>query len=205
MSKGNMFNLSPVASLVFDASALINIASSGICAEFIAALGRNCLVEEIAWREITGHIEKYRLNENIKKAVSCGQLDIVDMSQSEAAMYISLVSAPHPNTLDDGEAATIALAHNREAIAVIDEKKGGRIAGELVPPLNVLSTLDLFKMIEDGCQSNGLCINTALFKSLTKARMRVPFEHEDWVFQCLTGEQVKQCVCLPKRLRERAF
>jgi predicted nucleic acid-binding protein len=114
------------------------------------------------------------------------------------------VAALHPNALDDGEAATIAVAYFRESVAVLDEKKGRRIAGELIPPLKVLSTIDLFRMIENRCQSNGICINSALFNSLTKSRMRVPFEDESWVIQRLSKNQIQQCSSLPKRLRKNA-
>ena len=155
MTKGKLPILTPDISLAFDASALINIAASGYCAEFVSSLGRPCFAEEIVWREVAKYTERYRLNENIEKAVACGLVDIVDMSQLEAVTYLSLIAAPHPNGLDDGEAATIAVAHSRRAVAIIDEKKGRRIASELIPPLPVLSTMDLFRMIERESLANG--------------------------------------------------
>ena len=205
MTRGELEQVPSEVPLIFDASALINIASSGVCAEFLTSLGCNCLAETIVWREVTDHIEKYNLNKNIELAAACYQIDIVDMSSLESSMYLDLVAALHPNALDDGEAATIAVAHSRESIAILDEKKGRRIAGELIPPLKVLSTIDLFRMIENKCQSNGICIKSALFNSLTKSRMRVSFEDENWVIQRLSKNQVHQCLSLPKRLRKNAI
>lgn len=202
MSNNMFLNLPSDTPFVFDASALINIASSGFCSEFISLLGRKCIAETIVWREVTTYIEKYSLNKNIENAVVCGQIDIVDMSDLEASSYIDFITSPHPNTLDDGEAATIAVAQNQKAIAIIDEKKGNRIAGELVPPLDVLSTLDLFRAIEAECHSRDMCLNTALFNSLTQAKMRVPHKHEGWVVQLLSTDQITQCSSLPLRLRK---
>ena len=187
---------------VFDASALINIAASGYCVEILASLGRKCLAETIVWRELSDHIEKYDINKNIELAVSNEHLDIGDMVSHESTMFLNLITAPHPNTLDDGEAATIAVAHFRGSIAIIDEKKGRRIAETFAPPVQIMSTLDLFRMIENNCNSKDVCLNSALFNSLTQARMRVPVEHETWVINRLSSQQIEQCQSLPRRLRE---
>jgi predicted nucleic acid-binding protein len=202
MTKGEPEQVHTEVALIFDASALINIASSGFCSKILASLECNCLCEAIVWREVTYHIKKYNLNKNMEVAAACSLINITDMSSLESSMYLDFISAMHPNTLDDGEAATMAVAYCRNLIAVLDEKKGRRIANELIPPLKVLSTIDLFRMVENKCQSNGICINSALFNSLAKARMRVLFEDEEWVVQRLSKDQIQHCRSLPKRLRE---
>lgn len=187
--------------LVFDASVLINLAHSGICIDFFEALGSECLVESIVWREITEHTKRYQLNINIEDAHRRRIFEIVDMSQNEATNFIKLITAPYPNALDEGEAATIAVACGKNAIAVLDERKGLRIAREQIPPVEVLTTLDLFRLVEADLRVAGLSPETALYNSLSQARMRVPKEHEEWVVGQLSEKQIQNCKSLPKGIR----
>jgi predicted nucleic acid-binding protein len=201
MNKCTLDGLSRDRLLVFDASVLINIAHSGICTIFFEALGCACLVERITWREITDHTKRYHLNTEIEDALRRGLIDVIDMSRNEATTFINLITAPHNSALDEGEAATIAVACGKDAIAVIDEKKGLRIAAEQLPPVEVLTTLDLFRLVETNLRVAGASPEMALYNSLSQARMRVPIEHEEWVLGQLSEDQIFNCKSLAKRFR----
>ena len=58
--------------------------------------------------------------------------------------FSALVVGSVRDTLDDGEAATIACALEHEATVLIDEKKATRLCAERFPHLTVGSTVDLF-------------------------------------------------------------
>src|SRR3712207_8487184 len=46
--------------------------------------------------------------------------------RSAYEVFLGLVSAPSPEGLDDGEAATVAHAAEAHGVAVLDERKGDR-------------------------------------------------------------------------------
>ncbi len=57
--------------------------------------------------------------------------------------FADLVGGAAADTLDDGEAATIACAMERSAIALIDDRKAIRLWAERFPHLAVGCTLDV--------------------------------------------------------------
>jgi len=202
MSRSGLEGLTKEDLIVFDASALINVAASGYCSSFFEILPAQCVAEGIVFGEISNDLDKYPLNRNIGCAVDSEVLSIVDMDTNEASSFLGLVASGTSNDLDQGEAATIAVGSHRNAIAIIDERKGTRIALGQEPPVKVLSTLDLFKFIES-TDAKTIDVNAALFNSLTQARMRVPRIHEDWVVSRLTPDQIGHCRSLRKAVREK--
>ncbi|WP_261558205.1 hypothetical protein [Frankia tisae] len=62
-------------------------------------------------------------------------LEIASLSSSELDDFVALASS-----LDDGEAATLALAHGRSYVAVTDDKAARKAALRLIPQVAVIGT-----------------------------------------------------------------
>jgi hypothetical protein len=122
--------------------------------------------------------------------------------QGEAIKYFfELTGAPSPNDLDDGEAATLAIAITEPAIAIIDERKATKIANELCPETVLFSSLDIFSLqeVEDALTPSG--ISEALFNAIKHARMRVPAEYVGWVHERLELGQLQECSSMHRWLK----
>ncbi|HVW79364.1 MAG TPA: hypothetical protein VHB69_00285 [Mycobacteriales bacterium] len=74
--------------------------------------------------------------------VELHDIEIVELAPHELADYISLAVS-----LDDGEAATLALARSRGWPVVTDDRKAIRIAGSLRPAVRILDTPALLKLL----------------------------------------------------------
>src|SRR6202043_2386181 len=79
----------------------------------------------------------------LQELVAAGHIEIVSLGDTGWEHFETLVVGHAAETLDDGEAATIAYAAERGAVAVIDERKGTRICAARFPSLGVISTVDV--------------------------------------------------------------
>ncbi len=115
--------------------------------------------------------------------------------------FISLVSGPANQTLDDGEAATIASALEYNATALIDERKAIRICAERFEELSTGCTVDIFT--QDGVQRilGRDTLADAAFNALCQGRMRVPAPYVEWVVNLIGAERAAQCRSLPASVR----
>ena len=93
--------------------------------------------------------------------------------------FRALVLGDTADTLDDGEAATIACAIEMGAVAVIDERKAKRICQILYPTLVVGSTVDVLALDRVVQRLGEERLAEAVYKALSGARMRVLPEHTD--------------------------
>jgi predicted nucleic acid-binding protein len=71
----------------------------------------------------------------VKTPVDSSGVTRVSLAPDELAAYVDLASQ-----LDDGEAATLAAAQSRGWIVLTDDRKATRVAGEMAPPVAVMST-----------------------------------------------------------------
>jgi hypothetical protein len=125
--------------LVLDASVVINFLGTGNAATLIRALDRKCIVEGIAWREITRDpLTGKAATEPLKALMNAGILERQDMGMEATALFLDLALAQPPDGLGDGEAATLAHAAASGGSAVIDEKKAIRVGAAKVPHLRIL-------------------------------------------------------------------
>ena len=105
---------------------------------------------------------------------------------------------PAADTLDDGEAATIAYAHAVGTVALIDEKKAWRICAARFPNLAVHTTVDILtsahvtKLLGQGG------VGDAVFKVLSVGRMRVPPADYQRVVKIIGVDRAKLCTSLPE-------
>ena len=106
-------------------------------------------------------------------------------------------------TLDDGEAATIAHALETEppAIPLMDERKANRICADRFAHLVTGSTVDLLAQDDVQAALGRNRLASAVFNALYYGRMRVLPHHLDWAVNLIGPERAKQCESLPRSAR----
>ena len=189
------------APVVVDTSVVINLNATGWAEAILRSLPNRCVVVEDVLLELqfgrqTGRGDADALAVLIEQhLVERVRLGGVGMSH-----FASLVSGSAAETLDDGEAATIACAIERGAVALVDERKAIRICAERFPNLSVGCTVDV--LAQHHVQAAlGPGLADAVFNALDRGRMRVPDQHAQWVVDLIGKERAALCHSLPKRLR----
>jgi predicted nucleic acid-binding protein len=113
-----------------------------------------------------------------------------------------LVVGPAVETVDDGEAATIAYAVESDAVAILDDRKAIRICATRYPQVPLGSTVDLFSHPSVIGALGKTSLADAVFAALQQARMRVLPHHMDWVIALIGQERARMCPSLPKAARK---
>ena len=192
----------PTAIVVADASVMINLNATGFTEATLNALPNRFVVTE----EVAFELETDRRNGRNDWDVLCtlaaaGRIEIVRLGNAGIGCFTTLVSGPAAQTLDDGEAATIAYALEYSATALIDERKANRICAERFSALTTGCTVDL--LAHDGIEATLGRDGTAdaVFNALYHGRMRVLPRHIAWVVNLIGPERAIQCVSLPKAIR----
>lgn len=180
--------------LVLDASVLINLHASRFGEQILAAIPNDILVPEIVARELE-HETSRRNGEHsfLHGLVMSGIVKLTDLTDTEYEIFYELTSATP--SLDDGEAATIAVAAARNFLPVIDEKRGR--ARALVKARAPGWSLDLFRhpaVIAILGDENSI---DALYLALHDGRMRIPLESAEGVIELIGVERSRGCTCLP--------
>lgn len=187
---------------IADASVWINLAASAHFADIVMALDSPIAMVDVVLRELErGIVNGHRAFANIEPLIRTGQIRVVKLQPSDEDLFLSLVAGETAQTLDDGEAATLAVAIRLGGIALIDERKATNIARRRFPTLILRSTTDLLfdTLPYDGDTVGPLA--EALFAALQGARMRVPAYWQERVIEVLGPERARQCKSLPSRLR----
>jgi predicted nucleic acid-binding protein len=192
----------PSGPLIADASFWINLVAGGRAADIIRVLPTRPQIPRIAVEELERGRDKGRQTAAaLSDLIKSGLVAVTDLPESAEEVYLSLVAGPVSQTLDDGEAATLALALNFGAIAIIDERKAINVARRRFPELRIASTTELllsdvvrlvFSYEELGC---------VFYAALRDARMRVPDDFLETVCACLGTERASHCASLPSRVR----
>jgi predicted nucleic acid-binding protein len=190
------------AVLVADASVIISVNATGNGKQIIKALANRVVVVDIVSGELEDGRQKKRNDADLlKKLVDGGQIEIVELDADGEAHFEELVIGPAQNTLDDGEAATIAHAVAINGVALIDERKANRICTERFPELRTASTVDIFLHPNVQAELGQDGLGHAVFNALCNGRMRVSPEHVSWVVSLIGAERAQRCVSLPRAAR----
>lgn len=191
------------AVLVADASVAINLNASGAAAEIIAALPERIVIVDIVAEELEIGRRKGRGDaDSVRSLVAKGLLEIKSLGPAGLAYLEGLVVGSASETLDDGEAATIAYAADAGAVAVIDERKAIRICAGRFPGLKLRSTVDLFSQAEVQHAIGQPRLADAVFNALQDARMRVLPHQTKWVVDLIGVERATKCPSLPSSVRK---
>ena len=172
------FLTDPHTKLIADASVIINLNATLRAADIIKAIPGPLLVTENACAELEGGARNgHRDYEQLLQLIDGDLVQRVSIGRGSVSVYESLIDGSVLRTLDDGEAATIACAHEMAGVALIDERKARSLCKVSFPGLVVASTVDLLihSFIASVLGKKGQA--DALANALTGARMRVPPEH----------------------------
>ena len=132
--------------------------------------------------------------------LDAGQAAIVDLGTAGVHCFSTLTVGPAKDTLDDGEAATIAYAVEHDATILIDEKKATRFCAERFSHLTIGSTVDLVGSPRVRAKL-GDNLADAIFNMLIVGRMRVLPRQLDWVVAQIGPRRAAQCPSLPPKYR----
>lgn len=196
------FLLNPGAALVADASVIININGTGHAADIIRAMPHAFTVTENACAELEagsrrGHNDYARLLE----LIDAGIVRRASLGAAGLTVYETLIGGSTVRTLDDGEAATIAHAHETSGIALIDERKARSLCAASFPKLAIVPTIELLMHDAIATALGADRQADAIENALTRARMQVPPEHVAKVCALIGPERAAQCASLPRVAR----
>lgn len=194
----------PSIPIVVDASAAINLSATGCASEIVAALPHDLVMVRVVLEELTNGLNRGRIDaERTLSLVDDSLIRPVELGEVGWSHFGQLVSGSAEETVDDGEAATIACAVEKGAIALIDERKANRICEERFGGLSVASTVDIFAHPEIARVLGQDGLVTAVYNALQGARMSVQQRHLEWVVTLIGPDRAAKCRSLPRSVRSR--
>jgi predicted nucleic acid-binding protein len=194
--------IDPAVPLIADASTVINLVATSSAAQIVAALPNRILVVDHVPAELeTGRARGRPACDGLRALVADKLVEIVALPDAGELHYESLVIGQAAETLDDGEAATIACALALGATALIDERKATRICGERFPHLGVACTVDILFHPQVAQGLGAETLGDAVFRALRDGKMGVLPQHLDAVVAAIGPERAALCSSLPSRVR----
>jgi predicted nucleic acid-binding protein len=194
---------SPSDRIVADTSAIINLNATQCAADILGALPERLIIVDVA----AGELEDGRKNgrpdvdmlDGLRKA---GLVEIDGLGDAGEAVFEQLVVGPASETLDDGEAATIAYAVEHSLSIVVDDTKARRICREKYSRVQIRSSVELFRhsAIHRALGQDRLA--SAVLNALQIGRMRVLPEHIPWVVGLIGDKNASTCRSIPERSRQ---
>jgi predicted nucleic acid-binding protein len=190
------------APFVVDASTLINLNGTSCAVAILSAIPNRIIVMDAVVDELRMDNRSSRDDAKLLTSlIAVGLVSEIAIAALKSNHFERLVLGDTADTLDDGEAATIACAVEMQAIAVIDERKAKRICRARYPGLVVASTVDILAL---DCVAKALGdkqLAEATYNALNAARMRVLPEHINWVVNLIGAERAVSCTSLPEHVR----
>lgn len=194
----------PSALIVIDASVVINLNASGLFSEILTALpNRVVVVEEVKCELENGRRNGHRDADALSQMVANGRIEIIALGEAGQSHFLDMVSGSAAETLDDGEAATIASALEQSALPILDERKANKLCERRYPTLSKGCTTDLFFQETALATLGEDQIANAVFNALFHGRMRVLDHHLNSVINLIGPDRATQCISLPKTARSR--
>lgn len=191
--------------LVMDTSIIINLNATGCVNRILEALPHRVAVLDVVVGELEYGRSKGRNDATmLADLAKAGLVTIASLDDAALLQFESLVVGASGDTLDDGEAATIAYAVSTNSCALIDERKAKRICATRFPQMHLGCTLDIMshQAVQLALGQPGLA--DALHSALVSARMRVPPHYMDWLVNLIGYERAAACSCLPETVRQAA-
>jgi predicted nucleic acid-binding protein len=188
--------------LIADTSVAINLNATGCAGQVLRALPYKTVIVDIIQEELELGRNRGRRDAELTAAlVASKHIDVVALGEVGLGHFEQLVVGPGAETLDDGEAATLACALELGGIPIIDEHKAVRLCSSNFAGLAVASSLDLLGHAHV-CKALGWNrLAEAVFLALRDARMRVFERHLDWVVELIGRDRAVECPSLPRKVR----
>jgi predicted nucleic acid-binding protein len=120
----------PNPQLLVDACVTINLVAAGPVHQIARSIGCSCLITRQAANEV-GHLRDITNGETVVTPVDLtdhvqtGAFEIIDLASDDIPLFVELASL-----VDDGEAATIAVAIKRGIPLATDDRKARRLCAE---------------------------------------------------------------------------
>ncbi len=182
--------------LVPDTSVLINLHACTFGEQVLRAIPNEIVLPETVVAELN-HETSHASGENgfVQRLISKNVVKVVQMDDAAVRLFEAMIRSP--NSLDDGEAATIAVAVSQGFLPVVDERKGRAQAQGLMNGKAPAWSLDL--LVHPAVQSGlgGDRYVEAVYLALRDGRMRIDEERCDAVVQLVGIERAKDCTSLP--------
>lgn len=192
--------------MIADASVWINLVATGCAGRVLQSLAWPLVITDVAFGELDrGRSKGRQAAAEVMALIRMDLAQVIPLEAADEPLYLSLVSGAASETLDDGEASTLACALRMKACALIDERKATRLAAQRFAHLDVRSTTDLLLAPEVRGAFADSELGDALFCALTGARMHVPDHHAAEVLRILGAERAAHCHSLSARLRRRCI
>ncbi|MBW7851426.1 MAG: DNA-binding protein [Rhodospirillales bacterium] len=182
--------------LVLDTSVLINLHACTYGERILRAVPNDILVPRIVASELE-HETSRRNGEHsfLHGLVESGEVALADLTEEEYAPF-SMLTSGSPS-LDDGEAATIAIAATRRLNCLIDEKKGRARATLSMDQKEPAWSLDLLRHPQVVTALGQERAIEVLFLALRDGRMRIHEDHCDHVVNLIGPSRALECRSLP--------
>lgn len=199
-----LFSGSVSTYLVVDTSVIINLNATGRASDVVRAFGVKLRASTVVRDELVADRFSGRDDAQLAAAlVDERLLEFVEFDDQAEDIFASLISGSAADTLDDGEAATLAVGAVSGHTVVIDERKAQRIAADRFAVMQVLATADIFCSERVVAALGAKQVGDLIFNSLAGARMFVPERHHASVVDLL-GARAAECHSLPAVLRQAA-
>jgi predicted nucleic acid-binding protein len=199
-----LFSGSISAHLVVDTSVIINLNATGRAGDVVRAFGVKLRASTVVRDELVADRFSGRNDAELAAAlVDAELLEFVELDEQAEDIFASLISGSAADTLDDGEAATLAVGAVSGHTVVIDERKAKRIAAERFAVMEVIATADILCSERVITGLGAKQVGDLIFNSLAGARMFVPERHHARVLDLL-GARAMECSSLPSALRQAA-
>jgi predicted nucleic acid-binding protein len=186
-------------SLVADASFWINLAVIERPEELLQTLGQPVIVPDVTLEELKRVGRQPALI--VETMLSSGYAKLETLPQSALTAYAALVAGAAADTLDDGEAATLALANALGGVAVIDETKARRLSPIHFPKQRLIYSIEILLSPAVKRALGRIRLSDAVFAALRISRMRVPPELAASVIEIIGHDRAQLCHSLPNHSR----
>lgn len=199
-----LFSGSVSAHLVVDTSVIINLNATGRAGDIVRTFGVKLRASTVVRDELLADRFSGRNDAELAAALVDEQLlEFVELDDQGEDIFASLISGSASDTLDDGEAATLAIGAVSGHTVVIDERKAQRIAAERFAVMQVIVTADILCSERVVTGLGAKQVGDLIFNSLAGARMFVPERHHAMIIELL-GARAIECHSLPAALRQAA-
>ena len=163
-------------SLLLDANCLLNLYATGRLRDITVALPYQFWVADYVveyealfiWRPSSTDGRDVREPVDLTSLLEEGLIQLMRLEHpAEEATFIDLAA-----DLDDGEAVTGALALHRGWSVATDDRKARRVLGQLNPPVELVSTLELLKLWAEEVQVASDELGSAMAEMQSSASYR---------------------------------
>lgn len=182
--------------LVPDTSVLINLHACTFGERVLRAIPNDIVLPETVVAELN-HETSHANGENgfIQRLISEHLVKVVQMDDVAARLFETMIRSP--GSLDDGEAATIAVAVSKGFLPIIDDRKGRGRAQSLMNGQAPAWSLDL--LVHPAVQADlaGDGYIEAVYLALREGRMRIDEERCEAVARLIGFERALACNSLP--------